>query len=96
MNPIDPASLNALWSSFTGLNTLTFRLSKSGVMTAYNNRAAFDNAIHVLDGHLQQRLVEIICIIDGEFMLPDMKDKMTECGWTVVVQDTGRLLDPVD
>ena len=88
-----PASLDVIQSSYTRLNTLTFRFSKCGGLKASNNKAAFDDAIPILEEHLQQRpLVKITCIIDAEFMLPGMKDKMTECGWTVVVDDTERMI----
>ena len=79
------ASLEALWKTFTGLNTLTFRLSKWGVFIAKEDRAAFEYAIHVLNEHLQQHaLVQIICIVEVVLRTSFIKDKMIDCGWTVV------------
>lgn len=43
---------------------------------------------HVLNEHLQQHaLVKIICIVDEALTIAFIKDKMTDCGWTVVVEE---------
>lgn len=72
-------------------------MRKFTVLRAYQNREVFNESVYVLNQHLQQHgLARIISIVDGEFMEPHMKDQMTACGWTVVVEETERLLDPAD
>ena len=67
---------------------------------ARNHMAAFHDTIHKLRKNLEQlaldgeRALKITYIIDAEFMLPEVRDAMADCGWTVEVEHTEMIMDP--